>query len=110
MVLSNLRSESDLKKVEEMRVSLTAALSDLQFKISDEEQRATAFEDALSARLRAADTKQAEVAARLAEEVRQLGQASASEGGALRESLTATRQEIVITGSRLRRELEKASA
>ena len=79
-------------------------------RLSDEEQRATAFEDALSARLRAADTKQAEVAARLAEEVRQLGQASASEGGALRESLTATRQEIVITGSRLRRELEKASA
>ena len=78
MVLSNLRSESDLKQVEEMRVSLTAALSDLQFKISDEEQRATAVE-ALSARLLAAETKQAEVAARPAEEIRQLGQAS--EGG-----------------------------
>ena len=62
-----------------MRVSLTAALSDLQFKISDEEQRATAVEDALSARLLAAETKQAEVAARPAEEIRQLGQAS--EGG-----------------------------
>ena len=79
MVLSNLRSESDLRQVEEMRVSLTAALSDLQFKISDEEQRATAVEDALSARLLAAETKQAEVAARPAEEIRQLGQAS--EGG-----------------------------
>ena len=73
-------------------------------------RRATAFESEFSARLRAADTKHADVAAWLAEEVRQLGQASANEGDALRESLAASRQEIIVMGSRLRQELEKASA
>jgi hypothetical protein len=76
-------------------------------RLAAEEVRASSFEDALSARLVASDTKHTDKSERLTEEVRAIAATQESEGTLLKAAVEQNRNEIVLTGSRHTRMLEE---
>ena len=76
-------------------------------RLDAEVTRATTFEEGLSARLVASDSKHTQGTSVLAEGLRELGVVRREEADAMREAIEANRNQIVVSGARHKRELEE---